>query len=129
MCATSWETRPLRETIREIALAIAEGQSELDRSVVELQRELQQAFERGDLDHPLSAQQFQFADVTIDLSVVVTQSVTPEKRADETQPRAYRPRIDATLLSPSSRRRENLDSELVSTISARIVPVPAEADQ
>lgn len=126
MQSKKWQTRPLRETIREIAFAVAEGQAELDRSIIDLQRELTEAFERGEIDQPLTPQQFRFADVDIDLKMIVTQSVTPEKRPDDDQPRAYKPRINATLLSPESRQRENLERELVSTVNTRIVPVPPE---
>lgn len=126
MSTNSWETRPLRETIREIAVAIAEGQSEFDRTVVELQRELKQAFERGQLDTPLTAQRFTFAEVDVDLRLVVSQSREPETKPGEDQPRAYKPLINATLLAPESRQTDRIDRELTSTVSARIVPVPAE---
>lgn len=120
------ETRPLRETIRELAIAIAEGQAELDRSVVEIQRELTREFEEGELDYPLTAQQFRFADTTIDLKLVVSRTMKPEQRPDESAPRAFKPIVNATMLSPDSRQRETVERELVSTVSTRIVPVPSE---
>jgi|GEM_PF-332143 len=119
-------TRPVRETIRELAVAIAEGQSELDESVLDLQRELTRKYEEGELDRRLMAQQFRFADVELDLRLVVTRSMEPETRPNEASPRAHYPQLNATLLSPESRQRESLERELVSTVSARIVPVPPE---
>lgn len=122
----STATRPIRETIRELAIAIAEGQSELDQSVLDIQRELTEKYEGGEIDRQLLAQQFRFADVELDLRLVVTRSMEPQKRPDESRARAHFPKLNATLLSPASRQRDAIERELVSTVSARIVPVPPE---
>lgn len=126
MSSRSVQSRPLRETLREIAVAIAEGQSEFDRTVVELQRELQAAYESGQLDRPMSPQRFTFAEVDVDLELIVSQTLEPESKPDEAEPRAFRPLVTATLLAPESRQTDSIDRTMTSKVSARIVPVPAE---
>jgi hypothetical protein len=125
MTAEEWTSRPLKELIRSVAVSVAEGQEQLDRRAMRVQRELEQAAEEGELGLELDASWLRFSEVEADLQVAV--SVEGEEiRDDEGTVRAYRPIIGATPVSPRTRSQFDVDTEITSTVKLHIVPVPPE---
>lgn len=125
MIIGGWTSRPLKELIRTIALSVSESQEELDRRTMRVQRELERAAAAGELDFDMDASWLRFSEVEADLQVAV--SIEGEEiRDDQGTVRAYKPVIGATPLSPRTRSQFDVDAELASDVSLRIVPVPPE---
>jgi hypothetical protein len=125
MTTEPWTSRPLKELIRTVALSVAEGQEELDRRAMRVQRELERATESGELDVAMDASWLRFSEVTADLQVAV--SIEGEEiRDDEGTVRGYRPVIGATPVSPRTRSQFDIDAEMTSDVTLSIVPVPPE---
>jgi hypothetical protein len=119
MSVERWHARPLAEVVRELAVAVAEGQAELDRSVDELARD-----RAADAPPPTP---YRFAEVDLDVRLSLSLHAKPEARDGEV--RGYRPFLAATPLSPDAREREAVDADLTSAVRARLVPVPADRPQ
>ena len=117
--------RPLREVIRNVATAVAEGQADLDRSAVALQRELDEAIERGDLEYDLDASWFQFSEVETDVKVALSMSGR-EERDDEGTVRGYKPVLTAYPYNPRLKNSYDFDVDATTDVSLSIVPVPAK---
>lgn len=125
MPAEEWTSRPLKELIRTVAVSVAEGQEELDRRAMRVQRELERATETDELDVELDASWLRFSEVEADLQVAV--SIEGEEVRDERGDlRAYRPVIGAAPVSPRTRSQFDVDAEVTSSVKLRIVPVPPE---
>ena len=120
-----WTSRPLKELIRTVALSVSESQEELDRRAMRVQQELDRAVEAGELDTNLDASWLRFSEVEADLQVAV--SIEGEEiRDDQGTVRGYKPVIGATPLSPRTRSQFDVDAEIASDVTLRIVPVPPE---
>lgn len=125
MPVEKWTSRPLKELIRTVALSVAEGQEELDRRAMRVQRELEQAEEAGEIDFAMDASWLRFSEVEADLELTV--SIEGEEiRDDNGNFRGYRPMIGATPVSPRTRSELDIDAEMTSRVTLNIVPVPPE---
>ena len=125
MSTQQFLARPLREVIRNVATAVAEGQADLDRSAVALQRELDEAIERGDLEYDLDASWFQFSEVETDVKVALSMSGR-EERDDEGTVRGYKPVLTAYPYNPRLKNSYDFDVDATTDVSLSIVPVPAK---
>jgi hypothetical protein len=125
MATEQWTSRPLKEFIRTVAVSVAEGQEQLDRRAMRVQRDLEQATERGELDVALDASWLRFSEVEADLQVAV--SIEGEEiRDDDGTVRGYRPVIGAAPVSPRTRSQFDVDADVTSDVTLHIVPVPPE---
>lgn len=125
MPVEEWTSRPLKELIRTVTLSVAEGQEELDRRAMRVQQDLERAAEAGELDVELDASWLRFAEVETDLQVAI--SIEGEEiRDDEGTVRGYRPVVGATPVSPRTRSQFDVDADITSDVTLRIVPVPPE---
>jgi hypothetical protein len=125
MTTQEFFARPLREVIRNVATAIAEGQADLDRSAVAVQRELDEAIERGDLEYDLDASWFQFSAVETDVKVALSISGR-EERDDEGNVRGFRPVLKASPYNPRLKNSYDFDVDAATDVTLSIVPVPAK---
>lgn len=125
MSTEEWVSRPMSEVVRNVALAVADGQATLDRRTAEVQRELEAAVDAGELDYALDAPWYRFADVNVDVELAVGIE-TREERDAEGRVRGYKPYVTAAPLSPGAARTYDVDADLASTLSLRLVPVPPE---
>jgi len=128
MSTEQWASRPLKEFIRSLAVSVAEGQEELDRRTMRVQRELERAAESGELDVQMDASWLRFSAVEADLQIAV--SIEGEEiRDDSGTVRGYRPKLGATPVNPRSRSQFDIDAEMTSEVTVRMVPVPPERRQ
>ncbi len=117
--------RPLKEVIRSVATAVAEGQADLDRSAMALQRELDEAIERGELEYDLDASWFQFSEVETDVKVALSMSGR-EERDDDGNVRGFKPVLKAYPYNPRLKNSYDFDVEATTDVTLSIVPVPAK---
>jgi hypothetical protein len=120
-------SRPLSEVVRNVAGAVAQGQAELDRQSLATQRDIDRAYERGELDYPAEAPWLRFSGVDVDLQVTLSIEGEPE-RDREGAVRAYRPRLVAKPLNARERSVTEYEADIASTVKMQIVPVPARRD-
>lgn len=118
-------TRPLSEVLRNVATAVAESQTELDRNALAVRREIERAVEAGELDHAIDAPWYKFSEVDLDLELELEITGEPEVD-DQGEVRAFRPVMMATPSTGSSTRRSEYEATLTSQVSARLVAVPPE---
>lgn len=128
MATEDFLARPLKEVIRNVAAAVAEGQADLDRSAVALQRELDEAIERGDLEYELDASWFQFSEVETDVKVALSLSGR-EERDEEGTVRGFKPVLKAYPYNPRLKNSYDFDVEATTDLTLGIVPVPAKDRQ
>lgn len=114
----------MSEVVRNVAMAVADGQAALDRRTAEVQRELEAAAAAGDLPYAIDAPWYRFAEVDVDVELAVSVDAEVE-RDDSGKLRAYKPYLRATPLDAGVKQTYDVDSELASTLSMRLVPVPA----
>lgn len=122
--ADSLSARPIKEVIRNIAIGIAESQEELDRRSMATQREIERAVERGELDYDIDASWLRFADVDVDLELLVSLEGTVE--TDDAGRTAYKPRIAIAPVGPRLKTEYDVEADMTSMVSLRIAPVPPE---
>lgn len=115
--------RPLGEVIRHVAVSVAEGQADLDRNSIAVQRSMDAARERGELEYDLAASWFQFSGVEVDVSVALSIDGREERDRDGTL-RGYRPVLSAAPFSPRLQNTYEYDAEVASDVALSIVPVP-----
>ena len=128
MPTEEWLARPLKEFIRTVAFSVAEGQEELDRRSMQTQRTIQQEIDDGTLEYDLDASWLRFSEVEADLEM--TLSIEGEEiRDDSGTVRGYRPKLGATPVNPRSRSQFDIDEEMTSEVTVRMVPVPPERRQ
>lgn len=120
-----WTARPLAEVVREVATAVADSQVEVDRNAVELQREIQRAFEDGETDHRIEVPWYRFSEVDVDLEVALELRGRPEVD-DDGDVRAYEPEVAAYPVGPRFAEEFDFDLEAASSLSVTLVPVPPE---
>lgn len=125
--------RPLREVIRNVALAIAEGQADLDRNAVAVQKELERAIKDGDAEDALDIPHYRFAEVDVELEASLSISAKPEHRGDKKNENAengedgkkdvhvFKPTLVAGL-DEKPRKKKSVDSKMTSKINFKIVP-------
>lgn len=113
-------SRPLHEVVRNLSIAIAEGQTELDRRTISLQKEMQQAVESGELDYVLETPWYRFSEVDLDVTFELTLKGTEEVDEGGTV-RAYRPMLVARPTKPQQASRD-YDAELGTDVSIRLIP-------
>jgi hypothetical protein len=122
--AEEWLSRPLTDLVSGVARSVAEGQTALDRQSLSTARELREAVEAGELEIPLDAPWFRFADVEADITVSLSVEARPE-RDDDGQVRAYRQYLVATPTNPRLTNTYDYDVAAASRVSVSIVPVPS----
>lgn len=123
MSTNQFLARPLKEVIRNVSAAVAEGQADLDRTAIAMQRELDEAIERGDLEYDLDASWFQFSEV--DTEVKVALSISGREETDsEGNVRGYKPVLQAYPYNPRLKNSYDFDVEAASDVILSIVPVP-----
>lgn len=129
MATEPWLSRPLKEYIRAIAISVAEGQEELDRRSLRVQREIEREIEDGSLTYDLDASWLRFSEVEanleVSLSVEGEEIVDPE--TDEV--RAYRPTVGVPPLNLRTKNEYDVDADLASEVTLQIAPVPPERDR
>ena len=128
MPTEKWLSRPLKEFVRSVAFAVAEGQEELDRRSIRVQRDIERQIERGELGYDLDASWLRFAEVEADLQMTLEiegEAVTDDSGAV----RAYRPVVTAMPVNPRTRTVTDVDAELSSEVRLRLTPVPPERRQ
>lgn len=129
MTTEPWLSRPLKEYIRTIATSVAEGQEELDRRSLRVQREIEREIEDGSLTYDLDASWLRFSEVEasleVSLSIEGEEIVDPE--TDEV--RAYRPTVGVTPLNLRTRNEYDVDADLASEVTLQITPVPPERER
>lgn len=115
--------RPLKEVIRNVSSAVAEGQADLDRNAIAIQREIDEAIERGDLEYDLDASWFQFSEVDADVKVALSMSGRAERDSDGNV-RGYRPVLQAYPYNPRLKNSYDFEMEAASDVTLSLVPVP-----
>jgi hypothetical protein len=125
MTTQEFLARPLKEVIRNVATAVAEGQADLDRSAVAVQRELDAAIERGELEYDLDASWFQFSEVETDVKVALSISGR-EERDDEGNVRGFKPVLEAYPYNPRLKNSYDFEVDATTDVGLSIVPVPAK---
>lgn len=118
MSVEQWRTRPLADVVRDLATAVADGQAELDRAVADAARE-------AAVDGTPPPTSYRFAEVDLDVRLSLSLAARPEER-DGTQ-KGFRPFVAAAPVDPGDRQRESVDTDLTSTVRARLIPVPADS--
>lgn len=116
-------SREVGSLVRDVALAVAEGQRDMDRHSLATQRELDAAAATGEAEYELAAPWYKFAEVDVDLSLDVEVDLSEDA---ETEGGFYRPRIFARPITTRERTRREVDSSLKSDVRFKIVPVPPE---
>lgn len=125
MSTNQFLARPLKEVIRNVSTAVAEGQAGLDRTAIAMQRELDEAIERGDLEYDLDASWFQFSEVDTEVKVALSMSGR-EETDSEGEVRGYKPVLQAYPYNPRLKNSYDFDVEASSDVTLSIVPVPAK---
>lgn len=121
-----WLSRPLKEFVRTVAFSVAEGQEELDRRSMRVQRQIERQLAEGELEYELDASWLRFSEVEADLEMTLSiegEEITEPGSGDV---RALRPIVTATPLSLRAKNEYDLDAELASEVRLRITPVPPE---
>lgn len=117
--------RPLKEVIRNVSAAVAEGQADLDRNAIAVQREIDEAIERGDLEYDLEASWFQFSEVDTNVKVALSMTGRTETDSDGNV-RGYRPVLQAYPYNPRLKNSYDFEVDAASDVTLTIVPVPAK---
>jgi len=91
MPTDEWLARPLKEFIRTVAFSVAEGQEELDRRSMEVQRAIDRDIEDGSLAYDLDASWLRFADVEADLEMTLSIEGQEIRDPETNEVRAYKP--------------------------------------
>lgn len=125
MSTNQFLARPLKEVIRNVSAAVAEGQADLDRTAIAMQREIDEAIERGDLEYDLDASWFQFSEVDTEVKVALSLSGREETDSDGNV-RGYKPVLQAYPYNPRLKNSYDFDVEAASDVTLSIVPVPAK---
>lgn len=120
--------RPLKEVLRNVTAAVAEGQTELDERAMALQEEIDEAIEQGELEYDLDATWFQFSEVDVDAKVAISIEVR-EERDKRGNVRGYKPVIKALPYNPTLKNTYDYQIEAASEVNATIVPVPPRDKQ
>lgn len=117
--------RPLREVLKNVTAAVTEGQADLDRNSIAVQRSIAEAIERGDLEYDLDATWFQFSEVDVDIKVAL-ELAGREERDRDGRVRGYRPVMNAFPYNPRLKNTYDYEMEAASDVNVSIVPVPAK---
>ena len=127
MPTDEWLARPLKEFIRTVAFSVAEGQEELDRRSMEVQRTIDRDIENGTLAYDLDASWLRFADVEADLEMTLSLEGQEIRDPETNEVRAYKPTVSAVPLNHRAADKYDLDAEIASEVRLRIAPVPPES--
>jgi hypothetical protein len=119
--------RPLKEFIRAVAFSVAEGQEELDRRSMAVQRAIEGEIEDGSLDYDLDASWLRFSEVEADLELTLSIEGQEVRDPETDRVRAFRPVVSAMPLSHRTRDEYDVDAEIASEVRLRITPVPPES--
>lgn len=114
-------TRSLADFVRDVGLAVAEGQHELDNNSLTTQLAIERDAEEGRIPHTFEAPWYRFAEVDVDMRLQVDTTLESHRGRDETT--FYRPRLTVSPTEPArGERTGHVDAS--SSIRFRIVPVP-----
>ena len=127
MDTKKYMSRPIREVIRNVALAIADGQADLDRNAVAIQKKLERSLteaEGAEAAEALEPPHYQFSEVDVDLKTKMTIAAEPDLNEDGEE-RAVNPILSMGFQdqsSSSSSKEADVESNMTSKISFKIVP-------
>jgi hypothetical protein len=118
--AGSGTARPLADFVRDVGLAVAEGQAELDRNSLATQLDIDRAATEGRLPHVLEAPWYRFGEVDVDMKLTVDTELQTRRSRDGTT--FYHPRLTVQPAASGETTRETRD--LTSSVHFQIVPAP-----
>lgn len=124
-----WVARPLKEFVRTVAFSIAEGQEELDRRSMAVQRAIEGEIEDGTLDYDLDASWLRFSEVEADLEMTLSIEGQEIRDPETDRVRGFKPVVSAMPLSHRANEEYDVDAEVASEVRLRITPVPPESRQ
>jgi len=110
MPTDEWLARPLKEFIRTVAFSVAEGQEELDRRSMEVQRAIDRDIEDGSLAYDLDASWLRFADVEADLEMTLSIEGQEIRDPETNEVRACKPVVSAVPLNHRAANRYDIDA-------------------
>ncbi|OYR95163.1 hypothetical protein DJ71_01690, partial [Halorubrum sp. E3] len=113
--------------IRTVAFSVAEGQEELDRRSMAVQRSIERDIEDGSLAYDLDASWLRFADVEADLEMTLSIEGQEVRDPETNEVRAYKPTVTAVPLNHRVSDEYDVDAEIASEVRLRIAPVPPES--
>lgn len=129
MPTDEWVARPLKEFIRTVAFSVAEGQEELDRQSMAVQRAIEGEVEDGALNYDLDASWLRFSEVEADLEMTLSIEGQEIRDPETDEPRAFKPVVSAMPLSHRAKAEYDVDAEVASEVRLRITPVPPASRQ
>jgi hypothetical protein len=118
--------RPLADFVRDVGLAVAEGQQELDRHSLATQLDIDRDAEVGTIPHSFEAPWYRFAEVDVDMKLHVDTEL--ETRRGRSESKFYHPRLTVRPAEPG--REDGGDhADVTSSVHFRIVPAPPNLPQ
>lgn len=129
MPTDEWVGRPLKEFIRTVAFSVAEGQEELDRRSMAVQRAIEGEIEDDTLSYDLDASWLRFSEVEADLEMTLSIEGQEIRDPETDEPRGFKPVVTAMPLSHRAKEEYDVDAEVASEVRLRITPVPPESRQ
>lgn len=112
--------RPLADFVRDVGLAVAEGQRELDQHSLATQLDIDRDAAEGTLPHPFEAPWYRYAEVDVDVKMHVDTEL--ERRSREDGVAFYRPRLTVRPAEPA--REDDGHLAVTSSVRFRLVPSP-----
>ena len=129
MPTDEWVARPLKEFIRAVAVSVAEGQEELDRRSMAVQRAIEGEVEDGALNYDLDASWLRFSEVEADLELTLSIEGREIRDPETDRVRGFEPVVSAMPLSRRATEEYDVDAEVASEVRLRITPVPPTSRQ
>lgn len=113
--------RPLADFVRDVGLAVAEGQQELDRHSLATQVDIDRDAEDGTIPHVFEAPWYRFAEVDVDMKIHVDTELETRRTRGDTA--FYHPRLTVRPAEPGSDDGSD-HAEATSSVQFRIIPAP-----
>ena len=111
--------RPLADFVRDVGLAVAEGQQELDRHSLATQLDIDRDAADGTIPHVFEAPWYRFAEVDVDMKLHVdTELEGGRGRGGAT---FYSPRLTVRPAEPGA---DGDHADVASSVHFRLVPAP-----
>jgi len=114
--------RPLADFVRDVGLAVAESQHELDRNSLATQHDIDRDAEAGAIPHAFEAPWYRFAEVDVDMKLHVDTEL--QRRGDRGDDTFLHPRLTVRPAEPAREADDHAD--VTSSVHFRIVPVPPD---
>ncbi len=122
-------SRPLAESIRTVAISVAESQEELDRRSLRVQREIDREAATGDRSYRMDAAWLRFSEVEADLQVTLSLERKAIKDPETNAVRAYQPRIAVQPARTATHAAPDTTADITSDIRFRLTPTPPARSQ